>query len=110
MTIGGAEHRALLPGYTMLADKLGASKMDSIETIGSTEYATRTALLRIDAITNADSAKNVIFRYGTATGYISAASGLFAISEAALVHLLDHADAAYDTHPLATGASADFDV
>lgn len=109
MTIGGAEHRATLTGYNA-GRQMGVVEMDSIETIGSTEYATRTALLRIDAITNADTAQNVIFRYGAATGYISAASELYAISETALVHLLDQADAAYDTHPLATGTSADFDV
>ena len=84
--------------------------MDSIETIGSTEFATRMAHLRIDAITGADTAQNVIFRYGAATAYVSAAGDLYVISETALVTLLDQADAAYDSHPLATGTSADFDV
>ena len=85
--------------------------MNSNETtIGSTDCAARTALLQIDPITNAKPPQNVIFRYGAATGYISAASELYSISETALVHLLDQANAAYDTHPLATGTSADFDV
>lgn len=84
--------------------------MDSIETIGSTEFATRMALIRIDAITGADTAQNVIFRYGAATAYVTAAAEMNAISETSLVNLLDQADAAYDAHRLATGTSADFDV
>jgi hypothetical protein len=84
--------------------------MDSIETIGSTEFATRMALIRIDAITVADTTQNVIFRYGAATAYITASAELKAITESAWANLLDLADAAYNTHPLATGTSDNFTV
>ena len=84
---------------------------DFIETIGNTEFEFRMMLIRIDAIGNADTAHNAIFRYGATPTYISAAAAdMYAISETSLFKLLDQADAAYDAHPSATGTTADFDM
>lgn len=84
--------------------------MDSIETLGSTEFAMRNAMLRIDAISGAKTAHEAIFRFGAATAYITASAELRAIAESAWANLLDQADAAYNSHPLATGISDDFTV
>ena len=87
-----------------------ASNMDSIETLGSTKYTLTQALIRIDAIGTATSPADVIFRFGAATAYITAAAELKALAEASWSELLDLADKLYNEHPLATGTSEDFDV
>jgi hypothetical protein len=55
--------------------------MDSIETLGSTEFAMRNAMLRIDAISEAKTAHEAIFFFGAATAYITASAELKAITE-----------------------------
>jgi hypothetical protein len=82
--------------------------MDSIETLGSTEFAMRNAMLRIDAISEAKTAHEAILFFGAATAYITASAELKAITESSWANLLDLADAAYNTHPLATGTSDNF--
>lgn len=84
--------------------------MDTLETLGSTEFAMTRALIRIDSISSAAAAADVIFRFASAVGYVNACADIKAISEHAWARLLDLADKAYDAHPLATGRSDDFQV
>ena len=55
--------------------------MDSIETLGSTEFAMRKAMLRIDAISSAKSTEEAVFCFGAASAYITACAELKAIPE-----------------------------
>lgn len=84
--------------------------MDTIEILGSTEFAMTRALIRIDSISSAGTVADVIFRFASAVGYINACADIKAINESAWARLLDLADKAYDAHPLATGRSDDFQV
>jgi hypothetical protein len=84
--------------------------MDTIETLGSTEFAMTRALIRIDSISSAGTVADVIFRFASAVGYVNACADINAINESAWARLLDLADKAYDAHPLATGRSDDFQV
>lgn len=84
--------------------------MDTLETLGSTEYAMTRAIIRIDSISAAATVADVIFRFASATGYVNACADMKAINENAWARLLDLADKAYDAHPLATGRSEDFNV
>jgi hypothetical protein len=56
-------------------------QMDSIETLKSTEFAMRNAMLRIDAISEAKTAHEAIFCFGAATAYITVSAELKAITE-----------------------------
>lgn len=82
--------------------------MDTLETLGSTEFAMTRALIRIDSISAAATAPDAIFRFASAVGYINACADIKTISEDAWARLLDLADTAYDAHPLGTGRSDDF--
>lgn len=84
--------------------------MSSIEKLGSTQYALTGALVRIDAIGSASTKADVIFRFGAATGYISAAAELKVLNETSWAELLDLADKLYNKHLLAMGTSGDFAV
>lgn len=84
--------------------------MDSIETLGTTEFAMRKAMLRIEAISSAKSTEEAIFHLGAATAYITACAELKAIPEKVWANLLDDADAAYNSHPSAGGTSESFSV
>lgn len=84
--------------------------MDTLETLGSTEYAMTRALIRIDFISAATTVPDTIFRFASAVGYVNACADIKAINENAWARLLDLADKAYDAHPLATGRSDDFQV
>ena len=84
--------------------------MDTIETLGSTEFAMTRALIRIDSISSAGTVADVIFRFASAVGYVNACADTKAINENAWAKLLELAAKAYDAHPLATGRSDDFQV
>lgn len=84
--------------------------MDSIETLGTTEFAMRHVMLRIDAISSAKSTEEVVFRFGAASAYITACAELKAIPEVEWANFLNAADAAYNAHPLAGGTSENFVV
>ena len=76
--------------------------MDTIETLGNTEFVMTRAILRIDSISSAATASDAIFRFAYAVGYVNACADMKAINEDAWARLLDLADKAYDAHPLAT--------
>jgi len=84
--------------------------MDTLETLGSTEFAMTRALIQIDSISSAGTAADAVFRFASAVGYVNACADIKAINENAWARLLDLADKAYDAHPLATGRSDDFQV
>ena len=43
--------------------------MDTLETLGTTEYAISRVMIRIDSISRAKTATEVLYRFATATGY-----------------------------------------
>lgn len=84
--------------------------MDTIETLGSAEFAITRAIIRIDSISSAATAADTIFRFASAVAYVNACADIKAINENAWARLLDLADKAHDAHPLSTGRSDDFQV
>lgn len=46
--------------------------MDTLETLGSTEFAMTRALIRIDSISAATTVPDTIFRFASAVGYVNA--------------------------------------
>ncbi|MCH5551111.1 hypothetical protein L6227_17685 [Pseudomonas syringae pv. syringae] len=83
--------------------------MDTIESLGSTEYATTRALIRIDAIGTADTPALLIYRLAAASAYITAAAELKVITENAWAELLELADRTYNAHHLAVDTADSFD-
>ncbi|PBP46179.1 hypothetical protein [Pseudomonas syringae] len=82
--------------------------MDSIKTLGTTKFAMRKAMLRINAISSAKSTEEAVFIFGAATADITAYAELKAIPEKVWANLLGDADAAYNSHPSAGDTSERF--
>jgi hypothetical protein len=83
--------------------------MDTIETLGSTEYAMTRVMIRIDSISTAKTAVEALYRFAAVTGYTTATADMNAVPQQALAILRDLTEAAYDAHPLAIGKARDFE-
>lgn len=82
--------------------------MDTIETLGSTEYAMNRAMIRIDSIGTAKTAAEALYQFAAVTGYITAVTELNAITHHARAILLELANTAYDDNLLAEGKARYF--